>query len=132
MGGAVMQEVMAIIRMDMIGKTKGALSLAGFPALHAMKVMGRGKKKVDFAFIESIMVEQNYSSPLVAESLTEGHRLIPKRLLSIIVKDEEVKKLVDLIIEVNQKGHPGDGKIFVMPLYDSIRIRTGESGGITL
>ncbi|MEA4923681.1 MAG: P-II family nitrogen regulator [Syntrophomonadaceae bacterium] len=127
-----MQEVMAIIRMDMIGKTKEALSIAGFPALHAMKVMGRGKRKVDFALIESIMADQNVSSPLVAESLTEGHRLIPKRLLSIIVKDDEVKKLVDVIIEVNQKGHPGDGKIFVMPVDGSIRIRTGESGDITL
>lgn len=127
-----MQEVIAIIRMDMIGKTKEALSIAGFPALHAMKVMGRGKKKVDFAFIESMINDQHISSPLVAESMTEGHRLIPKRLLSIIVKDDEVKKLVDVIIEVNQKGHPGDGKIFVMPVYDSIRIRTGDTGDITL
>ncbi|MDD3268636.1 MAG: P-II family nitrogen regulator [Syntrophomonadaceae bacterium] len=127
-----MQEVMAIIRMDMISKTKEALSQAGFPALQAMKVMGRGKKKVDFALIESIMTGQHVSSPLVAESLTEGHRLIPKRLLSIIVKDDEVRKLVDVIIEINQKGHPGDGKIFVMPVLDSIRIRTGECGDITL
>lgn len=127
-----MREIMAIIRMDMISKTKEALSKAGFPGLHAMKVLGRGKKKVDFALIESMMTGQDVSSPRLAESLTESHRLIPKRLLSIVVKDNEVKKLVDVIIEVNQKGHPGDGKIFVMPIYDSIRIRTGESGDITL
>lgn len=127
-----MKEVMAIIRMDMIGKTKEALSMAGFPALHAMKVMGRGKRKVDFALIESMMIGQDVPSPRIAESLTEGHRLIPKRLLSIIVKDDEVKKLADVIIEVNQKGHPGDGKIFVMPVYDSIKVRTGECGDITL
>lgn len=127
-----MQEVMAIIRMDMIGKTKEALAIASFPALHAMKVMGRGKKKVDFALIESMMSDLNVSSPFIAESLTEGHRLIPKRLLSIIVRDDDVKKLVDIIIEVNQKGHPGDGKIFVLPVEDSIRVRTGESGDIVL
>jgi len=127
-----MKEVVAIIRMDMISKTKEALLKADFPALSCSKVLGRGKKKVDFTLIESMLSGSEFTSPAVAEAVSEGHRLVPKRLLSIVVKDEEVKKLVDTLIEVNQKGHPGDGKIFVMPIIDSIRVRTGENGEMGL
>ena len=50
-----MKEVIAIIRMDMINKTKEALLQSGFPAVTGLKVMGRGKKKVDFTLIESLV-----------------------------------------------------------------------------
>ena len=127
-----MKEVMAIIRMDMISKTKAALLKEGFPALSCSKVLGRGKKKVDFSLIEDMLTGSEFSSPTIAEAFSEGHRLIPKRLLSIVVKDDEVKDLVDVLIAVNQKGSPGDGKIFVMPVIDSIKVRTGETGELTL
>jgi nitrogen regulatory protein PII 2 len=127
-----MKEVIAIIRMDMINKTKEALLKAGFPALTATKVLGRGKKKVNFTLIEDLIAESDYSSPALAESISEGHRLIPKRLLSIVVKDNEVGHLVETIIAVNQKGSPGDGKIFVLPVTDSVRVRTGENGEIAI
>ena len=124
-----MKEVMAVIRMDMISKTKEALLLEGFPAMNCRKVMGRGKKKVDFTLIEKIMADgMEISSPKTAEAISEGHRLIPKRLLSLVIRDEEVTKAVDAIINTNCKGNPGDGKIFVMPVTDCIRIRTGENG----
>ena len=127
-----MKEVMAIIRMDMIGKTKDALLKAGFPAMNCMKVLGRGKKKVDFSLIENMLTGNEFSSPTVAEAFSEGHRLIPKRLLSVVVRDDEVNELVDVLIAVNQKGHPGDGKIFVMPVTDCARVRTGEIGELAL
>jgi len=127
-----MTEVMAIIRMDMISKTKEALLKANFPALSCMKVLGRGKKKVDFSLIENMLSGNDFTSPTIAEAFSEGHRLIPKRLLSIVVKDDEVKNLVDVIIAINQKGSPGDGKIFVMPVIETIRVRTGESGELAL
>ncbi len=122
-----MREVMAIIRMDMINKTKAALLEADFPAVTAVKVLGRGRKKVDFTLIENLLAGGAIESPVVAEAVSEGHRLVPKRLISIVVQDEEVPKLVDAIITVNQKGHPDDGKIFVLPITDAIRIRTGEN-----
>lgn len=127
-----MKEVIAIIRMDMIGKTKEALLKSGFPALSCIKVMGRGKKKVDFSFIENMLSGSEFSSPIIAEAFSEGHRLIPKRLLSIVVKDEEVENLVNVLITINQKGHSGDGKIFIMPVMDCIRVRTGETGELAL
>jgi nitrogen regulatory protein PII 2 len=123
-----MQEVMAIIRMDMISKTKEALLKANFPAMTVMKVMGRGKKRVDFSLIENILDGNEFSSPIVAEAYSEGHRLIPKRMLSIVVDEADVKNLIEVLINVNQKGNQGDGKIFVMPIVDSIRVRTGETG----
>jgi nitrogen regulatory protein PII 2 len=124
-----MKEIMAVIRMDMIGKTKEALSIQGFPALNCMKVMGRGKKKLDYTLIERYLSDGiEISSPKAAEAVSEGHRLVPKRLVSMVVNDDEVKKVVEAIMETNSRGNPGDGKIFVLPVSDCIRIRTGEAG----
>ncbi|MCX7920558.1 MAG: P-II family nitrogen regulator [Clostridia bacterium] len=124
-----MKEVMAIIRMDMINKTKEALLTEGFAALNCRKVLGRGKKKVDFTLIEKVVMgELEACSPKTAEVISEGHRLIPKRLISLVVKDEEVQKVVETIISINSKGKPGDGKIFVLPVSDCIRVRTKETG----
>ena len=123
-----MKEVMAVIRMDMINKTKEALLREGFSSLNCRKVLGRGKKKVDFTLIESMISGTEVTSPVVAEAISEGHRLVPKRLLSLVVKDDEVKKVVSTIIYANSRGKPGDGKIFVMPVTDVIRVRTGEKG----
>ena len=127
-----MKEVMAVIRMDMINKTKEALLLEGFSSLNCRKVLGRGKKKVDFSLIEGMIAGVEVASPVIAENLSEGHRLIPKRLLSLVVKDDEVKKAVDVIISVNSKGKPGDGKIFVTPVTDAVRVRTGEAGELAI
>lgn len=125
------KEVMAIIRMDMVGKTKDALAAAGFPSITCKKVVGRGKKKVDFSIIEdyisgSDMVD--FSDKKVAEQISEVHRLISKRLIIVLAKDEEVKKVVDALIETNRTGNPGDGKIFVIDVTDVVRIRTEETG----
>ncbi len=118
-----MKEIMAVIRMDMINKTKDALMKKGFAALNCRKVLGRGKKKVNFSIVDNMV------SPKVVEAVSEEHRLIPKRLLSIVVNDTDVKTVVDTIIGSNSKGRPGDGKIFIMPVTEVIRISTGESGG---
>lgn len=123
-----MKEVSAIIRMNMINKTKEALSREGFPSVTCRKVYGRGRKKVNYELIEALLSGAELSSPTVAEAVSEGHRLISKRMLTMIVHDDEVKRVVDVIIRVNQTGNPGDGKIFVLPLEDAIRIRTGEDG----
>ena len=127
-----MKEVLAIIRMDMINQTKQALLKEGFAALNCRKVMGRGKKKVEFSLIESMMQGQEITSPKIAEAVSEAHRFIPKRLLSVVVNDNDVVKVVDSIIEVNSTGKPGDGKIFVSSINEVIRIRTGETGEVAI
>ncbi|AZO94196.1 P-II family nitrogen regulator [Halocella sp. SP3-1] len=123
-----MKEIMAVIRMGMINKTKKALSLAGFDAITCIKANGRGKKKVNYELIEKLLGGKEVESKEISESISEGHRLIPKRVLLIVVNDEDMQKVVDTIIDVNKTGHPGDGKIFVIPVKDTIRVRTGETG----
>jgi nitrogen regulatory protein PII 2 len=53
-------------------------------------------------------------------------------LISIVLPDNMVEKTVQTIIKVNQTGAPGDGKIFVSPVWESVRVRTGETGDMTL
>jgi nitrogen regulatory protein PII 2 len=123
-----MKEVMAFIRMYKINQTKKALLAAGFSSITCRKVLGRGKKKVDFALMQSSPQEAAKEAPGLAETISEEHRLIPKRFLTLIVQDDEVQKVIDAIMEVNSTGNPGDGKIFVLPIMDVYRIRTGEAG----
>jgi nitrogen regulatory protein PII 2 len=125
-----MKEIMAVIRMNKINQTKKALAVQGFNSLTCVKVTGRGKKKVNYELIEKMLEgeEEIIKSKEVTESITEGHRLIPKRLVMTVVKDEDAEKVVETIIDVNETGNPGDGKIFILPLEDAFRVRTGESG----
>ncbi|WP_297182668.1 P-II family nitrogen regulator [Thermococcus sp.] len=50
----------------------------------------------------------------------------------MVVKDEDVEKVVNTILQNARRDMPGDGKIFIMPVYDAIRIRTGEKGNEAL
>lgn len=122
-----MKEIIAIIRMQKVAETKKALVDEGFNSLTATKVMGRGKMLKDLSELgeTELKEEINYQ---VLESLLKGGRLIPKRLLSIVVKDEEVEKVVETIIAQNKQGKSGDGKIFVLPLGDAMTVRTGQRG----
>ena len=108
-----MKEVMAVIRISMINQTKQALLLAGIDSITARTVKGRGKKKVGYELLKDIETESDVT-PALADAVAESHRLINKRLLTIIVPEEKVKTAVDTIISVNKTGNPGDGKIFVL------------------
>jgi nitrogen regulatory protein PII 2 len=123
-----MKEVMAVVRMNRINQTKRALSAAGITSLHAKDCLGRGKGLVEVNIPTG--AEQLYEEAM-AKLGGEG-RLYPKRMISVVVPDKLVKKVVDTIIGANKTGKSGDGKIFVMPVLDSIRIRTGETGDETL
>jgi len=123
-----MKEVMAIIRMNMMNQTKRALADAGISSLTARDALGRGKGLVDMTLLKG--AEQGYEEAI--SQLGQSQRLIPKRILFIVVKETMVEKTVKTIIKVNQTGKSGDGKIFVMPVRDSVRVRTGEKGPNTL
>ena len=123
-----MKEVIAIIRMNKMNETKRALSAAGISSLTARKVVGRGKGKVDYLLLEG--AKSGYDEAI--NQLGPGPKLIPKRMLNIIVTDDLVAKVVKTIIKINQTGSPGDGKIFIEPLIDAIRVRTGESGDLAI
>lgn len=126
-----MKEIVTIIRMNMVGKTKDALAEVGFPSITCKNVLGRGKKRVDFSLIQDYISEEdisNISNKKVIEEVSEIHRLISKRMIVILSRDEDVKKIIEAIIKVNKTGNPGDGKIFISNIIDTIRIRTEETG----
>jgi nitrogen regulatory protein PII 2 len=123
-----MKEVVAVIRMNKVNQTKKAVADAGISSMHARECLGRGKGLVDFSLLKG--AEQGYEEAI--SQLGSSQRLIPKRMITIVVPDSLVEKTVKTIIAVNQTGKPGDGKIFVMPVEESIRIRTGETGNDTL
>ena len=121
-----MKEITAIIRMNKVQKTKDALLGCGFPSFTVRRAMGRGKQKgLCFEFDPPLPdPEKNQANTCI--------RFIPKRMFTIIVDDASVSEVVRKIIEVNQTGHVGDGKIFVSNISEALRIRTGESGETTV
>ncbi len=123
-----MKEVMCIIRLNKVSKTKEALAEAGFPSITCRKVLGRGKKSIDKALLEAYMETGSLEPTPYGENLSERGRLIPKRFITLVVKDEEVKTVVDTVLEVNSTGTPGDGKIFVLPVEEVYRVRDGQAG----
>ena len=119
-----MKEVIAVVRMNKMNRTKKALTEAGISAFFAHEAQGRGKGLVNSLLVEG--AESGYEE--AAELLGEKDKLYPKRMVTVVVDDSEVKTVVDTIIEANKTGKPGDGKIFVLPVGDSVRVRTGETG----
>jgi nitrogen regulatory protein PII 2 len=123
-----MKEVMAIVRMNMMNKTKKALSEAGISSMTARDALGRGKGLVDYSLLEG--AEKGYEEAIA--QLGHSQRLIPKRILFVVVPANLVDTTVKTIIKVNRTGKSGDGKIFVSPVMDSVSVRTGEHGKTVL
>ena len=119
-----MKEVVAVVRMNMMNKTKAAITAAGINAFYAHEAQGRGVGFVNRDLIQG--AEDGYEE--AAALLGEKGKLYPKRMVTIVVEDDEVDTAVEAIISTNQSGKPGDGKIFVLPIGDGVRVRTGETG----
>ena len=122
-----MKEVMAFIRTNKVNATKKALGDAGFPAFMCRRCMGRGKKQIDPALLKYVMDTGEIPVSNVGESFTEGARLIAKRFFTLVVEDDQVELAVNTIIDANQTGSPGDGKIFILPVLETYKVRTGEA-----
>jgi nitrogen regulatory protein PII 2 len=119
-----MKEVMAVIRLDMINKTKKALSDAGISSFTATgRVLGRGKGIVDYRILHG--AEEGYQEAIA--QLGQGPKLVSKRMITIVVSDDFVERTIKAIIKANQTGKAGDGKIFILPINEATRVRTGET-----
>jgi nitrogen regulatory protein PII 2 len=118
-----MKEIIAIIRPKKVGATKFALEQLGFPSLTAEAVLGRGRQR-------GIASEVNLdlSPELLSQGKSGGMKYVPKRLLTLVVPDDDADIVVQAIVNINRTGQIGDGKIFVAPLEDALRVRTGERG----
>lgn len=111
-----MKEILAFIRPNMYFKTKQALTDNRIYAFSTCEVLGRGKANVSAKTIDD-SVDSSYETDFVA-----------KKALEIFVNDDKKDQVIEIIKSVNSTGHHGDGKIFVLPLSDVIRIHTNESG----
>jgi nitrogen regulatory protein PII 2 len=118
-----MKEIIAIIRPKKVGSTKDALEKLGFPSITAVFAIGRGKQR-------GIASEVTCDIPmeLQGQGKSGGMKYIPKRLISIVVRDPDVDLVVRTIIKVNQTAQIGDGKIFICPVDNAVRVRTDEEG----
>lgn len=119
-----MKEVIAIVRINMMNQTKAALTDCGIDAFFAHEAHGRGKGFANPQVLAG--VRQGYEE--AASLLGSKGQLYPKRMLTAVVPDKKVKEVVQALIAANQTGKPGDGKIFVVPLADAVRVRTAEKG----
>lgn len=108
-----MKEIIAIIRPEKLENVKSALESIECRGLTVVDVKGRGRQ---------LGVTESYRG--------SDYRidLLPKTRLEIIVKDEEVDEVINTIVKTAQTGDIGDGKIFISPVEDVVRIRTGERG----
>ena len=107
-----MKKVEAIIRKSKFEEVKRALHEADIDFFTYWDVTGVGKEKEGHIFRGAVY---------------EANRL-QRRMLTIVVRDQNLKKTVDAIIKSAWTGIVGDGKIFVSNIEDVIRIRTQESG----
>jgi nitrogen regulatory protein PII 2 len=121
-----MKEIMAVIRPTKVNDTKNALADAGFPSFTCQVVLGRGKKLMNETIVSAILDEGDVPQNTLGESLSEPTRLIYKGMFTLIVEDQDVSKVTELLIKTNQTKTPGDGKLFVLPISSSYRVRNGQ------
>jgi nitrogen regulatory protein PII 2 len=131
-----MKEIIAVVRMNKVSATKKALIKAGAAGFTASKARGRGKLVVDRSIIAerkktllALAQKNDYNTKKMITEFLNGTRLFPRRIFNILAHDADVPKIVAAIIEANQTEYKvGDGKIFVLPVLDAIRVRTKETG----
>jgi nitrogen regulatory protein P-II 1 len=108
-----MKRIVAIIRPEKFDDVKRALVEAGCDGMTVTEVKGRGSQQG---------IRQSYRGSSYCIDL------IPKTRIEIVVKDEELDTFVESIKKSAHTGNIGDGKIFIQPVENVIRIRTGEEG----
>jgi nitrogen regulatory protein P-II 1 len=106
-----------ILRPEKFEPVREALSEFGIKGMTVSQVMGCGMQKGHTQFYRGTEL-----------SVT----LLPKVKIEIVTTDERVQEIVKLIRSVAVTGNVGDGKIFISPISDSIRMRTGETGNDAL
>uniref|UniRef100_A9A8M8 Nitrogen regulatory protein P-II n=1 Tax=Methanococcus maripaludis (strain C6 / ATCC BAA-1332) TaxID=444158 RepID=A9A8M8_METM6 len=108
-----MKKIEAIIRIERLDIVKGILSENGFLSLTISEVKGRG--------VQGGITERYRGTEYVVD-------LLPKVKIEMVVDDKDIEEIITIIRENAETGKPGDGKIFIIPVEDAVRIRTGESG----
>ena len=108
-----MKKVEAYIRHEAFEPIRLELLDLGFPSLTVSEVKGSGRQKG---------VVETYRGAVLTNHLR------PKMKLECVVADRDVQTIVDTVLKHGRTGTVGDGKVFVLPVEEAYRVRTGEAG----
>ncbi|MEM0897873.1 MAG: P-II family nitrogen regulator [Verrucomicrobiota bacterium] len=109
-----MKKVEAIIKPFKLEDVKEALSEIGIQGMTVTEVKGFGRQKGHTEIYRGSEYTVDF---------------LPQVKLEIVVDDEQSGQVVDVIVKTANSGKIGDGKVFVSPVEEAVRIRTGETGG---
>lgn len=109
-----MKKIEAIIKPFNIDRVRDRLQEIGCQGMTVTEVKGFGRQKGHTELYRG------------AEYMVD---FLPKVKIEVVVEDDMVQKVVEAVIEGAKTGKIGDGKIFIIPVEEAIRIRTGETGG---
>jgi len=112
-GALLMKKIEAIIRPDKLDEVTDALEKESLVSMSVTEIRGRGRQKgakLSWRGTEYLM------------------EMVPKIKIDMIVSDEDAEKAVRIVVDKAYTGEVGDGKIFVLPVEEAIRVRTGERG----
>ncbi len=112
-----MKKVEAIIKPFKLEEVKEALAKEGITGLTVTEVKGFGRQKGH---------KEMYRG---AEYVVE---FLPKIKMEVVIPDDKLKGVLGAVISAAATGRIGDGKIFVSPVEDAVRIRTGETGEVVV
>ena len=113
-----MKKIEAIIRPEKLNDVKQALDDLGFHGMNFIQVTGRGAQRG--------IVHQGRGGETVTVDM------LPKVRVEVVVPDLAVERVIEAIIREARTGNIGDGKIFVLPVEEAIRVRTGERGEVAV
>jgi nitrogen regulatory protein PII len=106
-----MKLIKSIVRPNKVDEVKDALEKIGISGMTVTEVRGHGKQKGHTAIYRG--KEYNVS-------------LLPKMQIEVVVSDANVDDAIKAIVEAAKTGEIGDGRVFVLPVEQTYRIRTGE------
>lgn len=112
-----MKKIEAIIRPDVFPAVRRALALEGIDGLSVTEIAGCGRQEGRTGLFRGNAYEMEFS---------------PKLKLEMVVEERLVEPIVEAILEYAATGEVGDGKIFILPVDEAIRIRTKERGAIAV
>ena len=108
-----MKLIIAFIKPFKLDQVKDALTAINIRGMSVSEVRGFGRQRGHTELFRGSEYQVDF---------------LPKIRIGLVVRDEDVDTVVDAILEAGRTGQVGDGKIFVLPVEDAIRIRTGEAG----
>ena len=108
-----MKKIEAIIREEKLDGVRAALESTGYFGMTVTEVSGRGKEG-------SITLQWR-----VGEYKVD---LLPKIKVEVVVLDEDLPRILNIVTHAARTGEQGDGKLFVIPIENAVRVRTGEEG----